>query len=54
MQSGFEVQVPFNREATALEPILLGRAKFFEEFEVTFKETEKTVVLKPVGSSVTK
>jgi len=28
-------------------PILLGRAGFFEQFEVTFKEKDKAVVLKP-------
>jgi len=32
-------------------PVLLGRAKFFEEFEVTFKESEKAVVLKPVHAA---
>jgi hypothetical protein len=32
-------------------PILLGRAKFFDEFEVTFKEKEKAVVLKPVSTA---
>jgi len=29
-------------------PILLGRAGFFEEFEIIFKEKRREVVLKPV------
>ncbi|MCX6767245.1 MAG: retropepsin-like aspartic protease [Candidatus Micrarchaeota archaeon] len=28
-------------------PILLGRAGFFDEFEVTFKEKDKSISLKP-------
>ena len=32
-------------------PILLGRAGFFEKFEVKFNETEKAVMLKPLDNN---
>lgn len=28
-------------------PILLGRAGFFDKFEITFKEKDKSIILKP-------
>lgn len=45
----FKLDVPFMILGKQTEnfPILLGRAGFFDYFEITFREKEKAVVLKP-------
>jgi hypothetical protein len=46
----FRLDVPFMilEKHSENHPILLGRAGFFANFEITFNEKEKTIILKPL------
>jgi len=45
---GFRIQVPIVFVSyTPIELAVLGRKGFFEEFEITFREWEKKLILKP-------
>lgn len=49
----FALELPFMILPKHAEnhPILLGRSVFFEKFEITFNELEKTLTLKPLSEN---